>query len=354
MNGPECAVYEGAVLCAGDGVLPVRLDALTGRARWRAGVLPPGKGDGGYSFSVLGITDDAMLVEQTYNPHQGDDVKVTVAALDTGTGSRLWQRTVDVDAVRPYVSDGLVIVPDDGGRSVTARAPRTGAGRWTAPLPAGQYCGPADSGERPYLRCVPDEVPSKEAVLLRLDPSDGSARRLMVPVDDTPVGMFEGRLVLLEPTEDEQDEAFAGIRLLDPVTGRDRAVRLAEPLEGDATLSGGTVWFATSSGEVTAVSVRTGERLWRTRTSLEQPSGITHDPRARAVYLSSASGRVAALDAAGGTLLWETLPRARRVTNPGWSGPEALLHQGALVVATTEGDVFTLDPAHPGRKPVPG
>ncbi|MEV7077185.1 protein kinase [Streptomyces sp. NPDC093516] len=354
MNGPECAVYEGAVHCAGDGVLPVRLDALTGRARWRAGVLPPGKGDGGYSFSVLGITDDAMLVEQTYNPHQGDDVKVTVAALDTGTGRRLWQRTVDVDAVRPYVSDGLVIVPDDGGRSVTARAPRTGAGRWTAPLPAGQYCGPADTGERPYLRCVPDEVPSKEAVLLRLDPSDGSARRLTVPVDDTPVGMFEGRLVLLEPTEDEQDEAFAGIRLLDPVTGRDRAVRLAEPLEGDATLSGGTVWFATSSGEVTAVSVRTGERLWRTRTSLEQPSGIIHDPRARAVYLSSASGRVAALDAAGGTLLWETLPRARRVTNPGWSGPEALLHQGALVVATTEGDVFTLDPAHPGRKPVPG
>lgn len=354
MDGPVCDVHEGAVYCAGDGALPVRLDALTGRARWRADVLPPGTGDGAYRFSVLGITDDAMLVEQTYDPHQGDDVKVTVAALDTGTGKRLWQRTVNADAVRPYVSDGLVIVPDDGGRSVTARSARTGTGRWTAPLPAGQYCAPADPGDNPYLRCGPDKVPSKETVLLRLDPSDGSARRLTVPVDETLLGVSEGRLVLLEPTEDEEDEASAGLRLLDPDTGKDRAVRFAAPLEGNATLSGGTVWFATSSGQVTAVSVGTGERLWQTRTSLEQPSGITHDRRARAVYLSSASGRVAALDTRKGTPLWETLPRARRVTNQGWQRSEVLLHEGALVVATTDGDVFTLDPAHPGRKPVPG
>ncbi|GAA2559221.1 serine/threonine-protein kinase [Streptomyces levis] len=354
MNGPQCQVYEGAVHCAGDGVLPVRLDALTGRARWRADVLPAGTGKGGYSFSVLGVTDDAMLVEQTYDPHQGDDVEVTLAALDTGTGRRLWQRTVNVEAVRPYVSGGLVVVPDDGGRSVTARAPRTGAGRWTAPLPEGQYCSPADTGDHRYLECVPDLVPSEETTLLRLDPADGSARRLTVPVGERLVGTSEGRLVLLEPTEDDEDEAFAGIRLLDPDTGEDRAVRFAEPLEGNATLSDGTLWFATSSGQVTAVSVRSGERLWQTRTSLEQPSDVTHDPRARVVYVSSASGRVAALDTGKGTLLWEILPRARRVTNQGWSRSEVLLHEGALVVATAEGDLFTLDPAHPGRKPVTG
>ncbi|MEV3972734.1 protein kinase [Streptomyces sp. NPDC050698] len=353
LEGPACELYEGAVYCAGDGVLPVRLDALTGRARWRADVLPPGTGEGSYSFSVLGVTDDAVLVEQTYSPDHGEDVVVTAAALDTGTGERLWQRTVTVDAVRPYIFGDLVIVPDDGGRSVTARSPRTGAGRWTAPLPGGQYCAPADTGENPYLRCGPDEMPSKETVLLRLDPSDGSARRLTVPVDETPVGMFGGRLVLLVPTEDDEDEAFAGIRLLDPDTGKDRVVKLAQPLEGNAAYSDGTLWFATSSGQVTAVSVRTGERLWQTRTSLEQPSDIVHDPRARVVYLSSASGRVAALDTRKGTPLWETLPRARRVTNPGWSR-SMTLHEGALVVATADGDVFTLDPAHPDRKPVSG
>ncbi|MFJ4279677.1 protein kinase [Streptomyces massasporeus] len=354
LNGPECDLYEGALYCAGDGVLPVRLDALTGQADWRAEVLPPGTGKGSYSFSVLGVTDDAVLVEQTYSPDHGEDTEVTVAALDTRAGRRLWHRTVDVDTVRPYLFGDLVIVPDDGGRSVTARSARTGAGRWTAPLPGGRHCSPADTGGNRYLMCGPDLMPLKETLLLRLDPADGSVRRVTVPSDSTPVGSYDGRLVFLEPTEDEEDDAFARIRLLDPDTGEERTVRLAEPLEGNAALSGGTLWFATSSGQVTAVSVRTGERLWQTRTSLEQPSDVTHDPRAHVVYLSSASGRVAALDTREGTLLWETLPRAQRVTNQGWWRSEVRLHGGALVVATAEGDVFTLDPAHPDRKPVSG
>ncbi|WP_432195356.1 hypothetical protein [Streptomyces sp. bgisy027] len=70
--------------------------------------------------------------------------------------------------------------------------------------------------------------------------------------------------------------------------------------------------------------------------------------------MSSASGRVAALGIEKGTLLWETLPRAQRVTDQGWSLSEVLLHKGALVVVTPDGDVFTLDPAHPDRKPVSG
>ncbi|GAB2326502.1 hypothetical protein STREPTOSP366_17020 [Streptomyces variabilis] len=31
-----------------------------------------------------------------------------------------------------------------------------------------------------------------------------------------------------------------------------------------------------------------------------------------------------------------------------------LLHDGALVVSTSEGGLFPLDPAHPDREPVPG
>ncbi|MFG3722389.1 PQQ-binding-like beta-propeller repeat protein [Streptomyces massasporeus] len=354
MRGPACEVYEGAVYCAGDGVLPVRLDSLTGQVRWRADVLPPGTGKGSYSFSVLGVTDDAMLVEQTYTPHVGADVKVTVAALDARAGKPLWQRTVNVDAARPYVSGDLVIVPDDNGRSVTARSPRTGARRWTAPLPEGQYCTPANTAENRYLDCSPHSVPSDETLLLRLNPADGSARRLTVPSGRTLVGTSDGRLVFLEPTDDEQSETFARIRTLDPETGKEGGTTLAERFEGNATLADGTLWFTTSSGQVTAVSVRTGERLWQTRTSLEQPRDLTHDPRARVVYLSSASGRVTALDARKGTLLWEILPRARRVTNQGWARSGVLLHEGALVVATEDGDLFTLDPAHPDRKPVSG
>ncbi|MFJ2005914.1 protein kinase domain-containing protein [Streptomyces chartreusis] len=351
---PECEVYEGAVHCAGNGVLPMRIDALTGRVVWRADGVPSALDKGTYIFSVLGVVDDTMVVEQEYRPGMGDDAEVSVTALDTGTGKRLWHRTVNTLQVRPHLSGDLVIVPDDSGRSVIARSPRAGTERWTAPLPAGQYCNWADTGEDPYVRCAPELTGGKEALLLGFGRADGSARRRTVPRDGTLVGTFDGRLLFLDPVEDKSVEAFSRIRLLDPDTGRASTTQLAEKFEGNVTLSAGTLWFATSSGQVTAVSARTGERLWQTRTSLEQPSDVTHDPRAGVVYLASASGRVAALDAKKGTLLWETLPRTQRLTNQGWSESEVLLHKGALVVATSEGDLFTLDPAHPDRKPVSG
>ncbi|MFE7446855.1 protein kinase [Streptomyces chartreusis] len=351
---PECEVYEGAVHCAGNGVLPMRIDALTGRVVWRADGVPSALDRGTYIFSVLGVVDDTMVVEQEYRPGTGDDAEVSVTALDTGTGKRLWHRTVNTLQVRPHLSGDLVIVPDDSGRSVIARSPRTGTERWTAPLPAGQYCNWADTGEDPFVLCAPELTGGKEALLLGFGRADGSARRQTVPRDGTLVGTFDGRLLFLDPVEDKSLEAFSRIRLLDPDTGRASTTQLAEKFEGNVTLSAGTLWFATSSGQVTAVSARTGERQWQTRTSLEQPSDVTHDPRAGVVYLASASGRVAALDAKKGTLLWETLPRTQRLTNQGWSESEVLLHKGALVVATSEGDLFTLDPAHPDRKPVSG
>ncbi|MFE5817902.1 protein kinase [Streptomyces sp. NPDC056479] len=351
---PGCEVYESAVHCAGDGVLPMRIDALTGRVVWRADGVPSAVGNGTYVFSVLGVVDDTMVVEQEYRPEQGDDAEFSVTALDTGTGKRLWHRTVNTRQVRPHLSGDLVIVPDDSGRSVIARSPRTGAERWTAPLPAGQYCDWADTGEDPYVQCAPGLTGSKDSLLLGWDRADGSARRLTVPRRGTLVGTFDGRLLFLDPVEDVEVESFSRIRLLDPVTGKDSSTKLAEEFEGNATLSDGTLWFATSSGQVTAVSARTGERLWQTRTSLEQPSDVTYDPRAHVVYLASASGRVAALESRKGTPLWETLPRTQRLTNQGWSESEVLSHKGALVVATSEGDIFTLDPAHPDRKPVPG
>lgn len=262
----------------------------------------------------------------------------------------------------PAVSGSLVVMAADGARAVTARSARTGAERWTTPLPAGQYCAATGVDEALRLECVAEFAPSENILLMELDRADGSVRRVKVPHRGTLVGTFDGRLLYVDPAEDEEgnipagDEGpFSRIRLVDPETGEGRSTKLAEEFEGDVTLGDGTLWFVTSSGQVSAVSVRTGERLWQTPTSLEQPSGVTHDPRARAVYLSSASGRVAALDTKKGTLLWETLPRAQRVTDAGSrSLPEVMVREGSLIAATPDGDLFTLDPAHPDRKPVSG
>ncbi|MEU1479076.1 protein kinase [Streptomyces sp. NPDC005760] len=359
-SGPECQMYEGALYCAGDAVLPVRLDGVTGRVDWRADGVPSLPRKRSYFFWFLGVADDVMLVKQQYQP-EGGDLVTSVIALDTATGKRLWHRTVGPRATQVSVTGDLVLVPDIGRGSLTARSARTGAQRWTAPLPAGMQCDPAHTNVGLYLECVPGMTPAEEILLLGFDRADGSVRRLKVPDHSTLVGTYDGRLLYLDAGEEAAGHLstgtkgpFSRIRLVDPVTGAATTTELAEKSEGTATAAGGTLWFTGDSGRVTAVSVRTGKQLWQTPTSLEQPGGVTPAPGARVVYLSGASGRVAALDAGRGTLLWETPPRAKWVNSQSEVLPQVLLNKGALVVPTLSGDVFTLDPAHPERTSASG
>ncbi|MGW4082058.1 serine/threonine-protein kinase [Streptomyces sp. NPDC004822] len=352
---PRCATHERAVFCAGDGTLPMRVDALTGRVVWRADGVPSVTGKGSFGFRILGVVDGAVVVEQQYRPGRDGEPRPSVGALDALTGKRLWHRELNSGPASPHLSGDLVVVPGDrGGRTLVARSPRTGAARWTATLPEGQYCDWAHTGSGLPLVCGPALTGAENRTLLSLDGADGTAHTAKVPHRSALLGMFEGRALLLDPVEDLQRDAYTRIRLVDTGTGRSTTTRLAHELEGDVTLADGVLWSASSSGRLTAVSARTGERLWTTRTSLEQPSGVVHDPRARTVYLSTASGRVAALDARRGTLLWETMPRAERAENLGQESSQVLLDGGALIVSTSEGGLFTLDPAHPDRKPVPG
>ncbi|MEU0942034.1 serine/threonine-protein kinase [Streptomyces canus] len=359
-DGPECQMYEGALYCAGDAVLPVRLDGVTGRVDWRADGVPSLPMKRSYFFWLLGVTDDVMLVKQQYQP-EGGDLVTSVSALDTRTGKRLWHRTVDLQSTHVFVSGDLVLVPDVGRGSLTARSARTGAERWTAPLPSGMHCDPAHANVGLYLECAPGTTAAKDTLLLGFDRSDGAVRRLKVPSQSTLVGTYDSRLLYLDAGEEVPGHLstgtkgpFSRIRLVDPDTGAATTTELAEKFEGTATTAGGTLWFTGTSGRVTAVSVRTGKQLWQTPTSLEQPGGVTPGPGARVVYLSSASGRVAALDAGKGTLLWQTQPRAKWVNTQSELLPQVLLNKGALVVTTLAGDVFTLDPAHPERTSASG
>ncbi|WP_217237169.1 protein kinase [Streptomyces sp. AC555_RSS877] len=355
-GGPDCQMYEGAAYCTGDGILPVRLNGLTGETDWRAAAAPSGGVEGTYTFTLLGIRDDAVLVQQLFQPDEADEDTTSVLALDVETGDRLWHRTVNDDWVEVIASGDLVLTPDADGRSVTARSPRTGAERWTAPLPPEHICGFTQAEERLYLQCVLDSMETQDLVVTELDRADGSARRLKGTSDAALLGVFDGRLLFLESPRDGEgnmqigeDAPYARIRLVDPDTGAGSTTKLAEQYAGEVTLAGGTLWFATSTGQVTAVSARTGKPLWQTATSLEQPGPALYDPRTRTLYLGSSSGRVGALDARKGTVLWETLPRAERFDS-GWT-VKVRLHEGALVVATPDGTVFSLDPAHPERKP---
>ncbi|MFF9026507.1 protein kinase domain-containing protein [Streptomyces iakyrus] len=354
-GGPACRTYEGAVYCGGDGILPVRLDGKTGETVWRAGPEAAVTGDDLSRFEILTVRDDTVLVQQE-PPGEG---ATRVFAFDTGTGDRLWDRAVNDERAEVAFSGDVVVIPEGDGTSVTARTIRTGASRWTERLPAKHLCGIKEAAGTLWLECSPEEEP--EAGLVKeLHPADGPARRLSVPSKAGLLGAFDGRLLFLDLTQDEdgnilvgEDQPYAAIRLVDTGTGAQSTTKLAEEYEGEVTLADGTLWFATASGRVTAVSARTGRPLWQTSTSLEQPSEATYDPRTRAVYVASASGRVGALDARNGTLLWDTQPKALSNTTD-WGATPVRFLEGALVAATPGGAVFSLDPAHPERKPRSG
>ncbi|MEU3886856.1 protein kinase [Streptomyces sp. NPDC029041] len=355
-GGPVCRTDEGAVYCAGDGILPVRLDGRTGETVWRAGPVAAVTGDDLSRFEILTVRDDAVLVQQE-PPGEG---ATRVLAFDTRTGERLWDRAVNDAWAEVALSGDVVVLPEGDGTSVTARTIRTGVSRWTERLPAKHACGIEEVAGKLWLECSPEARP-EEALVMELHPADGPARRLSVPHQaDGLLGTFDGRLLFLDLTQDEdgnilvgQDPPYAAIRLVDPATGAQSTTKLAEEYEGKVTLADGTLWFATASGRVTAVSARTGKPLWQTPTSLEQPGEATYDPRTRAVYLASASGRVGALDTKKGTLLWETQPRAQSNATD-WGATPVRLLEGALVATTPGGSIFTLDPAHPERKPRSG
>ncbi|MFF9116117.1 PQQ-binding-like beta-propeller repeat protein [Streptomyces massasporeus] len=354
---PGCRVAGGAVYCGGDRTLPVRLDGRTGRTVWRASAELAGTGEGRYSSNVLGVRDETVLVRQVVTRGSADAEVTSVVALDAATGDRLWARQVDEMSAPPAVAGDVVVLPDGGdGPSLTARSPRTGAERWTAPLPEGHSCGLTPAGGALYLQCfAQQEGERQDSLIVTLDLTDGTARRLPLPTPDADlVGAHDGGLILLTESPErgpDGDTAYAEIVLMDR-TGSTARTKLPEAYHGRVTLAGGTLWFTSSGGEVTAVSPSSGAMLWRTRTGVRRPGPARYDARTRTVYTAGSDGRVAGFDARTGDRLWRTA--ARTEDEGSGEGPEVLVDGRRLVVVTAGGGVLGLDPEHPERTPRSG
>ncbi|MFI1352280.1 protein kinase [Streptomyces sp. NPDC020898] len=346
-----CQRYENAVYCAGNNVLPVRLDGRTGDTVWRSSLASSAEGadTGRNIFELLGVRDGAMIVQQSvYGDAEG--AKVSIVALDTESGEQLWARQRNSMAVDQIVSGDLVLTPDLSGRLVTARSPRTGADRWTTQLPSDDYCQFVTAGSRLYAHCFPDDV-TQAAVLLELDKSDGSVlRRLKTPHTSSLLGTVDGRLAFvvggdIGPARPEELK-FGEIWLLDPDTGATTTTKLTKTYDGSVRLAADTLWIAQADGQVIAVSPLTGKQLWQTRTGVEGSGQPVYEPRTRTLYLASTSGRVAALDTRKGPLLWETGTHAEQFASGDVIKSQVLPYGGALTVSTPDGTVFSLDPAH--------
>ncbi|MEU0205734.1 serine/threonine-protein kinase [Streptomyces canus] len=351
-----CRRYQDAVYCAGNDILPVRLDGRTGKTVWRSSLASADSGETGLNeFTLLGVRDGAVIVRQVVYPDDGGDGTVTAVALDTDSGERLWSRKVNDTSVDLAVSGDLVLTTDPSGRLVTARDPRTGDDRWTAQMPAGNYCMFPTAGSGLYAQCFPGDE-TQAAAVLELNRTDGSVvRRLKTPYQSGLLGVADGRLAFViggstGPARPE-DLTFGKILLVDPDTGAGTTTKLAKDYEGSVTLAADTLWITGANGQVTAVSPLTGSQLWQTRTGAEGSGQPVYDARTGTLYLVSTSGRVAALDARKGTLLWETGAHAEQLASGDVIKSEVLPYGGALIASTPDGTVFSLDPAHPERNP---
>ncbi|MFC4330571.1 protein kinase [Streptomyces andamanensis] len=356
IRSPSCVAAGGALYCAGAALLPERIDATTGRTLWRAGIAPAGVPTERYVTTVLGTHEGVVLVELSVTDEGGRGVSQAVSALDASSGERLWSHPVRTESLGSIYAAGATLTQEGDSSTVTVRSARDGTVRRRIPLPEGYDCLPFAVDDRPYVECTPQEGKARTTKFFVVDPADGSARTLSSPAQwRSFVGMLDGRLLFAEtderPVTNSPDMIYTRIVLVDPRTAEPTSVPLPERYRGSPpVLTHGTLYFATSSGLVTAVSPTTGARLWQTHTSVETPGPASVDPTGRTVYLAGGSGRVAALDTARGTLLWESSARAEVLdTGP---LPPVWFNGGALVLAAMDGTVFTLDPAHPGRKPV--
>ncbi|WP_329409097.1 PQQ-binding-like beta-propeller repeat protein [Streptomyces sp. NBC_00704] len=349
----SCVGAGGALYCGGNGTLPVRIDGATGRLAWRAGSAASRKA-ADYDSLVLGVHQGVVVVSESVLNSTRDDTIVTAVALDAATGARLWAHRMRPGSVEGAVVGDLLLAPD--GDRVTARELSGGAVRWRATLPAGDGYScrfHSFAGLPPYAGCA-DAGATTRNVFYAVDPADGVFRKLAVPDGDvTALGAVDGELVfgVVSPRVRTGfgGSAYGEVLLIDPGTGAVRRKPLPGNPRGRAALVGGVLCVADSTGRMVAHSVRTGGRLWRTSTTLQQPGTPVADGRGRVVFAASASGRVAAADVRTGALLWESSARAEQVDAFGFSPARVFPDEGSLIVLTPDGTVFGVDPAHPDR-----
>ncbi|MYW47001.1 PQQ-binding-like beta-propeller repeat protein, partial [Streptomyces sp. SID161] len=356
-RAPACVPDDEALYCAGSALLPERVDATTGRTLWRSGITPASLPADRYVTTVLGTHEGVVLVELTITGDDGRGRSQSVLALDAADGRELWSHPVRTDSLGSAYAAGLTLTQEGDGTTVTVRSARQGTVRRRISLPVGYDCSPLAVADRPYVQCASRAEGSHATRFLVVDPTGTSDRVLESPAQQGSfVGVQHGRLLFVEsderPVTNSPDLIYTRIVRVDPDTAGRSVTKLPERYRGGTpSLAHGTLYFATSSGLVTAVSPVTGERLWRSHTTLETPGAVSVDPSGRTVCLAGGSGRVAALDAVRGTLLWESSARAE-VLDSGLL-PEVWFHRGALVLAASDGTLFTLDPAHPDRRPAP-
>ncbi|MGQ5634076.1 MULTISPECIES: serine/threonine-protein kinase [unclassified Streptomyces] len=311
-------------------------------------------------------------------------------ALDPAHGSLLWRRPVADERTSdaPAFSDGLLLLPAEGGRRVVALEPASGRPRWQRDIPAhtgircagsmllvtgtdGTVTGVAGaSGDTMWHRRVSgtgtpflahyDGDPLAYATstsadgastqVTALDPRTGTARweaRLKGTLQ--PIGSRRGSLFLLalDPVSGDANAVVRYAPDSQPDAKSVRRVALSVPLTApQATVRGDVVNLLAAGGSLDALDLRTGTRLWHVETSVTR--GSVPVVSADHVYFTAPDGRLLAFDARDGSLVGQT--PSRLGTNAGQVAgvvPAPLLIGSRVYATAPDGTVFAVSARDP-------
>ncbi|MEU9405841.1 serine/threonine-protein kinase [Streptomyces sp. NPDC048281] len=327
---PQCVAGAGKLLCLRSG-LAYALDPTGGRVLWRHRVADE------RTSGAPSLSGGLLLL-----PADGGR---RVTALDPATGSPRWQRALPAHQAMAITRNMLLTVGSD--RVITGIDSGTGRTRWSLPV-SGTVTPSLSSfaGDRlAYATSTSDD--GTHTLVTALDPEAGERRwEARLAGDLEPVGSAGGSLVLLS-TDLASGQTDAVVRYT-PATGATR--RVALPVRRDApgaSVHGGIVYVLAAGGSLEAVDMESGRRLWGLQTSVSRGSSPTADDRN--VYFTAADGRLLAVDARKGTLVGQTPARLAGNTDQVVATLSAPLVVGTHVYATApDGTVFAVDAADPG------
>ncbi|MEV6499828.1 protein kinase domain-containing protein [Streptomyces prunicolor] len=336
-NGPGCVAEGSALFCGGTGFTAARIDAASGRTRWRTGTRPQGA-------QPIGVRDGLVYVYE-----DPDDSTRRVVAVDATTGQRRWQRDINKSEDAVLYDGGLLTMSPDYA-SFVAYGP-SGKELWQAPS-LDEYCTPAALGGAPYALCSKGDEPGQAPVeLMKIGP-DSLAETATLPRKAEALGAVGGQPLFLAPQtakdvyEAGYERPYNALLRVSPATRQVTRIPLAHALTGAATLVDGVVYFVRSDGTVTAVSADSGRQLWQKATDVESLSAPAVSATYKRVYFANRFGRLLALDSRTGAEVWRT----SALDDPGdkvQSYPPRVLLVKDAIVATAGDTAFSRSPAGP-------
>ncbi|WP_256333477.1 serine/threonine-protein kinase [Streptomyces sp. cf386] len=352
-TGPftNCAALDGGLICAGDSMKAVRFSLATGKVDWSHTVEDNPDPDSGTSEGeLLGAANHRVFTFANRAGKNSEVSEYAVQALDARTGALRWSRplpgmppSVESGSAR-LVPEGLLLLLEGEENTYVLLDPATGKPRWKRSAPAQDTCAVRAADGTGYLLCT-DNNDSRTTVS-RLDPATGKPRwTAKLPGGLTLAGRSGGRLVLLgQSYADSSLPTQRRVTLLDADgTGHRRVpLTLAVPSGSRAVVSHGTLYFTLNSGEVRAVTPATGRTLWSTPSSIERPGAPAISETY--VFLASPGGRLAALDRRTGKEL-HTVPGRDVRTDPVfvYTGTTPVPHGDALYVPYGIRSVYSVD-----------